>query len=125
VSLLIALTTLALSQDSADPWPEDIAAVGLPTGGQIGEACGDSDDCLEGLFCLEDEGSRYCSDSCLEDDQCPSGYACYVLTGTEDMVCAVDLEEDKGGCSCASSASTSPWSAIWLVLALPLLRRRR
>ncbi len=78
--------------------------------GELGAACSESDDCLDGLFCLADGTDRYCSLTCTEDSECGDGYACLDL-GDGTQACAV--EEDKadgcGGCTSHVRPAGTGW----------------
>jgi len=105
----------------------DLYEGAVPAGqGALGDACEESDDCQEGLFCLVDQERRYCSTECASDADCPQGYECFDGVagdlGGGEAACAVTLEEGCGGCGGGGGGLAGLWSSL---AALAALARRR
>lgn len=92
--------------------------------GALGDPCEESADCQDGLFCLADGDTRYCSQACEAEADCPDGYTCLAVSDSESA-CAVDLEKE-GGCGC-STGQDGPVTGVTLlsILASTVFARRR
>lgn len=88
--------------------------------GSFGEACEETPDCADGLVCLADGDDRYCSQTCAGDEECPEGYSCFEVPGS-DSTCALS---EKTGCGCTAAPRGGLLGAL-LPLGAALLRRRR
>ena len=69
--------------------------------GQTGlcEACQTDDDCPnDGGLCIDDGQSKYCSRTCAEQSDCPSGYLCQSYD--EESVCV----PESGSCQCTETS---------------------
>ena len=93
------------------------------TGG-LGTTCTSNTDCAGGNCVADDQGNKYCVESCvLDKHQCPSDFGC-LDTGAGLGVCWPGYDDGGGGCA----ASTGPGAPISLSLAFAALlfaRRRR
>ena len=48
---------------------------------QLGESCGQVEQCVQGLFCISDGQQSYCSRPCREGTDCPAEFYCAQLSG--------------------------------------------
>ncbi|MCC7541529.1 MAG: trypsin-like serine protease [Deltaproteobacteria bacterium] len=99
----------------------------LPSPGAIGAACDDHDDCARG-DCLDERG--LCSVRCVvgREGDCPSGYRCTHLDGSDFYCLARPRSSD--GCRASQSGASHATRGTWLVASALLatataLRRRR
>lgn len=87
----------------------------------IGEGCEEDLDCMDLLYCISSEGSKYCSRNCNNDCNCPIGYSC----GTSDdgrrfCIKKEENKEDGRGCGCRiimSGASNLRYH-FWLLVTI-------
>ncbi len=94
-----------------------------------GARCKEHLDC-KSVLCAGDpyRNERFCTQECVQDQNCPQQARCLPVAGAELYVCGLPLEktdsEDEESCSVAAPASktTLPWI---LLLGLALLLRRR
>jgi hypothetical protein len=64
-----------------------VTACGDP---EVGEECddaGSSTECEHGAICTNEDGRAICRASCLEQEDCPPGYACNGVSGTNLKSC--------------------------------------
>ena len=104
--------------------------------GAVGQPCTEGAQCNSGL-CLVAGDEGYCTETCLDDNGCPSGTECTPTSGAESVCWPAEDTDDGvgGGCSVAVSAgrsgSAAPGSgsaaALWLmaIVGFVALRRRR
>jgi hypothetical protein len=52
-----------------------------------GEECDQMDDCKDGLVCTTDWQGRHCRQACTAQDQCPPGFDCNGVEGTNVKSC--------------------------------------
>jgi uncharacterized protein (TIGR03382 family) len=86
--------------------------------------CEQNDDCESNLCALDAEGKGRCSQLCeleAETNSCPADSKC--ISAGDQGICWADEGGSSGGCSASGSAS---WlSALFMLFALGLGRRRR
>jgi hypothetical protein len=64
-----------------------VTACGDP---DIGEECddaGSSTECEDGAICTNENGKAICRAGCVEQEDCPAGYACNGVSGTNLKSC--------------------------------------
>ena len=93
-----------------------------------GARCKEHLDC-KSVLCAGDpyRNERFCTQECLQDENCPQLARCLPVAGAKLFVCGLPLDEadteEEGSCSVTSPAHTPlPWI---LLLGLALLLRRR
>lgn len=122
----VATATLNPSNDgnpvARDLDPDDLDGIcalyppASPGTGEQGDACAESDDCLDGYACVVDGADRYCAAACVEDGDCDEGLAC--LAAGDGSWCV----PAEAGCGCATGGSGAPWTLALVVAGL--LRRK-
>ena len=63
-----------------------LACIGCGKAGN-GEECNSMNDCDDGLVCTTDWTGRRCRVLCATQDQCPTGFACNGVEGTNVKSC--------------------------------------
>lgn len=53
----------------------------------VGEECNTADDCKDGLVCTRDWQGVHCRAPCTSQDQCPPGFDCNGVEGTNVKSC--------------------------------------
>ena len=73
-----------------------------PGAGELGSYCGDDTDCQSQLFCVKTTEGNWCSQWCSVSGQnCPSGFACYVVEDDNDEgICVGGLKNKVFGEYC-------------------------
>jgi hypothetical protein len=64
-----------------------VTACGDP---EVGEECddvGSSTECEDGAICTNQNGESICRASCMEQEDCPRGFACNGVSGTNLKSC--------------------------------------
>jgi len=70
-----------------------------PGQGELGATCGGDADCKSPTFCLKTGDGNWCTQWCdAQAQDCPAGFGCYVVEGSDDGVCAsIASSVDFGG----------------------------
>jgi Bacterial Ig domain len=97
-----------------------VAGPGAPGG--LGAACLAALDCTS-WQCANDNGARYCVESCSED-QCPDGFGCRP-DGAGGGVCWPGFREGFAGCAAGMPSPPLASIALGLGFALVVVRRQR
>jgi hypothetical protein len=64
-----------------------VTACGDPEVGEECEEVGSASECEDGAVCTNTGGERICRARCTEQEQCPPGYACNGVSGTNSKSC--------------------------------------
>jgi len=108
-------------------WPEEVDPI---QPGETGSDCATNEDCFGGI-CATSGGESKCTEVCVTDDECPTGFDCVDAGGTGICWPASGNEGDGGGggCSLTTGNMTNGGGLGALVLllgtALLVARRRR
>ncbi len=128
----VQVTVASECESDAQCTGGDVCQDSVCTGG-VGAGCAGTGDCASGQCLIADDGTRYCTDDCASDADCPSDFQCAASSLSPVTKCR--LGGGGGGCAIAivaggrmpgGGAGTGAAALLAaLVLSITFVSRRR